>query len=504
MSRGLDRRSLVQGLSAAVVLGLAGCHDPGPDSPSGGTGPRPGLTTRPGHPTSAPTAPTTTTRRVEGQVVVVGAGLAGLAAARRLVQAGVDVTVVEARSRVGGRVHTVRASFAGAQHAEAGGEWVATGDRRIHELAGELGLHLVQPMAMDDLEDVVRRAGGNQTVSLYREAWGADDDAARAGIEELLSPLVAGVDPDNPASAPDAPSIDGRSAASLLDELAAPPAVRFVLDAELVRRFGVEPAELSLLHWVQDRALDGGRPGVRWYIDGGADSLPRALGAALGDRLRLGVAVRGVTQTRDGVGVITDAGEIAADRVVLAVPVPAYAGIIFDPPLPEPWPRALTGLVTAPGVRTMLQYSFRFWRTEGWTGRALTDLESGSLHEATEAQVGGGGILAATALGTAGARVLARPRIERINQAVEDIDGVADNASSVLEAVETVSWNDDPWSGGAWLVYRPGQVVAWRDLLRRPVGRVHLAGEHTATRTASMEGAVHSGQRAAEEVLATL
>ncbi len=508
MSPDLDRRALMGGLGASVVLGLAGCKDPGGGNPSAEPAPgAPSATSDPTVPATpadpvVTTSPPTTTRRVTGRVVVVGAGLAGLAAAHRLVEAGAEVTVLEARPRVGGRVHTVRAPLTDDQYAEAGGEWVATGDRSTVGLIDELGLRLERPMAVEGLEDVVRRDGGNQTTTLYREAWGDQDDTARGRLEELLAPMVAGLDLDDPASGPQAAALDSRSAATLLDELVAPAAVRFVLDAELVRRFGVEPTELSLLHWVADRAVDSGHRETRWYIDGGADTLPRALGAALGDRLRLGVAVRGLTQTSEEVSVVTDGEVLVADRVVLSVPLPAYAGIEFDPPLPDPWPAALAALVPAPGVRTLVQYTFRFWRSGGWTGRALTDLPSGSLHEATEAQVGGGGILAATMLGSRGAQALSLPRIERINQAVEDVDRVAANASSVLGAAETVSWSEDPWAGGAWLAFRPGQVVPWREMLRRPVGRVHLAGEHTATRTGTMEAAVQSGQRAADEVAA--
>lgn len=501
MAGQLDRRRLLLGLGGAVAGGLwiPACSDGGEGSaPSTSVGvPDPGVST-----TATPT-----TRRRDAHVVVVGAGLAGLAAAHRLQDAGVRVTVVEARDRVGGRVSTVRAPFGEGQYAEAGGEWVDTGHHAVRELVEAFGLRLERASTGDDLEDVVHRDGKTQTESLYEESWGDADASARDRLEELLTPLVAGVDPGDPVGSDLAAELDGRSAASLFDEVGAPPAVRFVLDAELVDDWGVDPTELSLLHWVQAEALDWEVEDAdveAWRIQDGSDTLPRALGAALGDALVLDTPVRRIDDRGDVVVVAHDGGELRADRVVLAVPPATYGAIAVEPPLPAPWPEALAALRPAAGAKTMLQYSFRFWREGGWSGGALTDLASGSFYDATESQAGAAGILTAYAVGPAGVAAAALPRAERINQALEDVDRIAERASSVLDAAATVSWTGDPWAGGTWLTFRPGQMVPYWDLLRRPVGRIHLAGEHTAVRTTTMEGAVESGWRAADEVLATL
>jgi len=454
--------------------------------------------------TSAPTTSTTAPRNPPGSVVVVGAGLAGLVAAYRLDQEGWDVTVLEARDRLGGRVATLRAPFLSAQYAEGGGEDIGPADEALLALVGELGLQRQPVGRADDLVDLVTFESRSLTAAEVLDESGDEIRAGRAALVEALDALAASVDASDLPAAPEAAAIDARSVAGLLDEVALTGVTRFLVESDLVRLLGAAPAEVSLLSLVEAHAhtpivmeaAPGARPSSR--VRGGADLVPRALAAPIEDRLVLSAPVRRIDDQGDTVVVLHDGGEVRADHVILTTPLPLLRGIAFDAGLPAGVTRAVTELRAVDATRTFLQYGRRFWQEGGWSGAARTDLVSGDLHDATENQASTRGVLAATTWGSRAVPAALQPPAERIDQAIADVDLIAAGASEVLDATFTLSWRAEQWSLGARSVAAPGQVVPTWAALREPFGRVVLAGEHISDRPGTMEGAIRSGQRAAE------
>jgi len=396
-------------------------------------------------------------------IAVVGAGLAGLAAADALQRAGRDVVVLEARDRVGGRVWSRR--LPDGSVVEMGAEFILPGNTVVEETARRLGLSLWEKgMAYGRREP---RGGDPVTEDELR--------AAATSIEQALR---------------DAATKHG-SAAALLDRLDQPAAVREAIRARVevsaaATADHVGADELAGLAAFSDAPSSG--------IAGGNQALALALAAPLGDRLHLSSPVVGITWDDDGVVLRTPAGEIAADAAVVAVPAPLIDAIAFAPMLPARVRDAVASircghaaklfvpLRERPATSAVLSVPERYWT---WTARA-----GGDVQPVVHAFAG------------------SQPALDRLNVA----DGPERWLASLarlrpeleLEPDHAVlsTWSDDPWARGAYSVHTPGGDDPALAALHGPLV---LAGEYTAGPWAAlMEGALRSGARAAEQVIARL
>lgn len=426
-----------------------------------------------------------------GRVVVVGAGLAGLVCARELERAGFRVTVVEARDRVGGRVLTSREPFAGGQYAELGAEFVHFGDTAIRSLLGAFGIAL-EP------------AGGHSDGVVYRrerrrpyERFATPKVRADVALfRRRLAALGRGVDPEDPAAGSRA--LDARSALSLLHELGLDDRARFLVEHSLRTAYGVEPENLSLLFLVQQEKVARGR-GKAFRIRGGADRLTEALAGRIVD-LRIETPAQRIERRRSSVTVVAGGDELDAEWCVLAVPVPLLGAIAFEPKLPPLLATAAERLRYGHAVKTLLQYERRFWRARGESGDVLSDLSFETAWETTARRRGREGILAALPTGRNGILHGTIGRRSRALLAADELDDVYPGSRALLEATDTWAWHTDGWSLGSRVAFGPGQVTRFWDALRRPIGKLWLAGEHADGRAGTMEGAVRSGRRVAREI----
>ena len=397
------------------------------------------------------------------RVAVIGAGFAGLAAAVDLLDAGVDVVVLEARDRVGGRVWSEPLDGRGGSGPviERGAEFVLAGYDVMRGWLERLGLRLV-----------------DSGMSYYvREPRGAGD----VTVEDmrLAASALAG-----------APRADGVSVADLLDGFEVPPAA-----AEAVRsRIEVSCAWSSedLAASVVDH-LASFEPLPSHRVEGGNQSLAIAMAARLGARVRLGVAVREVGHSAKGVLLETSTGTDLFDAVVLTVPLPVLCELEVTPPFPYDKRLALhrltmgvaakvhVGLRSPAPTSAVLSVPDRYWcwTATGADGDVLPVLNGFA-----------GSPAAVDALTTDPAAW-----VERLLELRDDLH--LDTATAVV-----TTWHDDPWARGAYsaggLAARPGDA----ELVAAPLGRVFVAGEHTAGEWSGlMEGALRSGSRAAREVL---
>jgi monoamine oxidase len=433
-------------------------------------------------------------------VVVVGAGLAGLTAAEDLTRQGWEVVVLEARSRVGGRVWTLRNPETG-QYAEGGGEYLDSEHTEMRKLVDRFGLSLEpSSVATEEAEDLVVRDGATHS---YGELAGpASDQMDR--FYEAIDEAAADFDPSDPSSQEDARELDSVTAADGLDELGISGDARFLLESSFRDDYGVEPDRLSQLFVVSTYAAAYNQPdsGIEIErIEGGNDQVPAALAEELGDSVRLSSPVARIEHDDGGVVVTVRATEsYEADFCVLAAPLPALRPIRFSPGLPRPLAEAIADAQYGPISKTLLQYPDRFWRDEGLSGYALTDLAAGSTWEATVDQPGRPGVMIAYAAGALGLEQLGLSD-EALVRAVGR--GVAEafpgRVPSPVDA-QPVRWPLMPLSGGAYVAWAPGQLSAWYGRLREGTGRIRFAGEHTAELSGYMEGAVRSGKRAAEQI----
>lgn len=467
-----------------------------------------------------PSWPAVTAREPAGQaetagdgprVLVVGAGLAGLTAAEGLLAAGFQVTVLEARLRPGGRVHTVRAPFADGLYAEAGAARIPGNHRRVIALAERFDLELVPFLSSEgDSVDLVRgrrvRTAPGSAVDLALYPWELSPAERAATYRELLSrylgpPVQAVGDPSEAGwPPPELARWDRLSLAGLAREVGASPDFFRHL---VLGTFEVD-GEMSALYLLYLIALGVGG-GPLFKIVGGNDRLPAALAAELADHVRYGTAVERIEQGEGWVRAVCRRGgerEVeTADRLVCTAPFAVLRRLEIDPPLSAAKRRAVAELPYESSVRGFVQVGRRYWRSEGLSGFGRTDLPSEVWHP-THDQPGPRGLLQAYVKGRAGARWTAMEAVERRRALRRHVGAVLPGLGEHAEGARTVSWADDPWAGGSYSVYDRGDVLDLFPHVATPEGRVHFAGDHTSSLPGWMEGAVESGERAAAEVVA--
>ncbi len=432
------------------------------------------------------------------RVVVAGAGLAGLAAARELEGDGATVTIVEARDRIGGRVHTIRQGFSAGQHAEAGADLIEAEQQHVRELASSLNLETTR---------ILRNGWGfygeSRTGRRRRSADAPDafERAARQLKREIHDYQLAGGSWNSAVAG----ALGRTSVAQWLDAIRADPSLAGAMRG-LRGFFLADPEDLSLLVLV-DQFASGKTPGEGhvFRIRGGNDQLPRAMAAALHGEIRLNSVVRRIHQRAEEVTLaIEHRGshqEVHADFCVVALPATTLRDVRFEPALEPDQGRAIASLQYGPATRMLLQFAKPFWRARGRKRAFGTDLPTGAVWDGSEDQRGPAAILSLLAGGRASGALQQIITSEGEAGVVRRLSWLGRPAP--LVATYTAAWERDEWSRGGYAVFGPDFDPSWRAWLSRPAGRVLFAGEHTSEQWQGyMNGAIESGRRAAAEVRA--
>jgi len=432
------------------------------------------------------------------RVVVVGAGMAGLTATRRLVGRGHDVALIEAGSRLGGRARTVRAPFVDGQYVESGAEWVDTHHHRMRALLDRYGLALQgEGQEWTTIRRWLHREGRllspaelDPAVSEQLERFEAIVDAAADTVD----------DPAHPHYSSKAAELDAISLADVGREAELHDLALLFQRRASQGEFAAEPHEVSLLFVAQQRAVSAtsGAGGVvrAHRVADGVDTLVRRLASEIADVITTGEELIGVEHDDRSVSVTTSRRRIEADHVVLACSLVPLRRVEFEPALPPLLVRAIAELGYGTVTKTAVQFAKRAWPA----GYATTEGVSQRIYEPTVDQPGDAGVLMSYAGGDGGRRLATRSEDERLAVIEADVRAVHHIAEPSTGGFSR-AWSAHPRYGGSYAVYRPGQVTEFWDVLRRPHGRVWLAGEHAATWTGYLEGAVESGECVADAIL---
>ena len=446
----------------------------------------------------------------EADVAVVGAGLAGLVAARDLQRAGVSVVVLEARDRVGGR--TLNHDIGDGKVVEVGGQWVGPTQHRLLALARELGVETFP--TYDTGENVIEWEGElrRYTGAIPRINPLVLADVAQAQFR--LDRLAREVPLDAPWAAPKAARWDGQTFETWLRANLATRAARTLFEIGTEAVWAQEPGDLSLLHVLFyahsaggfDALFDteGGAQQDRFV--GGSQRISLRLAQELGDAIALEAPVRAIDHSDDGVTVRADGATVRARRAILAIPPTLTARIAYDPPLPGHRDQLTQRIAQGTVAKCMAIYDEPFWRAEGLTGQATSVQGPVRLTFDNSPPDGSPGVLLGFLEGRFARQAGLMAPDERRAAVVGTFARLFGPRAAQPDAYVERLWAEEEWTRGCYGCAMP--TGAWTEFgpaLRAPIGPLHWAGAETATVWSGyMDGAVSSGARAAAEALSGL
>jgi monoamine oxidase len=449
-------------------------------------------------------------RSLEADVAIVGAGLAGLAAAQVLERAGTTVVVLEARDRVGGRLESI--DLGGGVWMDVGGQWIGPTQDRLAALAHEF-----------DAETFPTYTAGENTVEYRGRLVRYTGTIPKLGPRVLadigqamlrLDRMAAKVPLEAPWAAARAGEWDSQTTWSWMRRNMATRAGRSMLEIAVKAVWAAMPADVSLLHLLfyirsagsMDLLLDTEGGAQQDRFTEGAGTLAGRLGESLGDRVVLSAPVRRIEHHPDGVTAVADGVALRARRAIVAVP-PTLAGrISYDPPLPGYRDQLTQRMPMGAVIKCLAVYDEPFWRHEGLSGEAVSVDGPVTMMFDNSPPGGSPGVLVAFLEGH-WARELGRADpAQRRTAVLGALARVFGPRAASPERYLDKSWADEEWSRGCYVGFTPpGVLTAFGPAIRDPVGPIHWAGTETATVwNGYMDGAIQSGERAALEVKAAL
>lgn len=451
--------------------------------------------------------------RRQADVVVVGAGLAGLMTARQLMASGIDVLVVEARNRVGGRTFTKPASDG--TLIDMGGQWIGPTQQRIAALAQALGLTTFPTYVHG--QNIEYHEGERH---LYSGAIPMHDPVvSMQSIEAMLelNIMAREVPLDAPWTAENAPVWDAQTVETWIQTHVEEGPTRTWLRLAVESVFAAEPCDISLLHLLfythsagsLNELISVTRGAQETRFHDGAQHVSQKMADALGQRVLLNAPAYAIIQHEQGepgVQVVCDALIVSAQRVVIAIP-PTLAGRLhYEPQLPAHRDQLTQRMPMGSIIKVHCIYDRPFWREEGLSGQVASDSGPIRVTFDNSPEHGTPGVLMAF-IDAAEARFWSRKSLAERRTAVLEclVRYFGEQAYTPREYIEQ-NWGEEAYSRGCYVAYMPtGVWTAYGEALRAPIGRIHWAGTETATIwNGYMDGALQSGERAATEILAAL
>lgn len=441
-------------------------------------------------------------------VLVIGAGLAGLSAAWELKKAGHEVTILEARNRPGGRVSTLRQTFEEGLSAEEGAAAYSATYTQALKFIDEFGFEKI-PWAMPDEPIIYYLNGKKITVAAGEkvewpyELTAEEQELGPMGIVQkyIIDTLPSEITDPKKWDQPPLVKLDQISLEKYLREQGASEgAVKLVKNTMWFAALPGETSGLSMA--VSDFGLFMG--GAPFMLKGGNDLLPKEMAGRMKDQIKYGVEVTAISDKAEGVVVKTRGGqtEFKADAVIVTLPLKVLNTVNFEPALTPEKMAAIDNVPVLDITRTFLEVEKPFWKEDGNSGMAFTDLLIGQVNPYVNANdpETGPAMLESFVGGPTAKNLGELEDKEVINEVKKQMEKVHPEVEHYFTRGHVKAWSADPYALGGPSWPAPGDVTNYLTALQAPHGRIHFAGEHTSILRSTMEGALRSGVRAAKEV----
>ena len=459
-------------------------------------------------------------RKRKADVIVIGAGLSGLTAAREVEEQGKSVIVLEARKRVGGRL--LNHSLGNGHYTELGGQFVGPTQDHIIGLANRLG---VRRFKAYNTGNNVSYVGGVRTTYSDTLPTGsapvviaADAAAAIPRLNEMSREVPV----DAPWKSPNAEEWDSQTLYTWLKENSSgSPQFMGVASAATEAIFGAEPRDLSLLFTLFYIAASGNESNTGTFernfntrngaqeqrFDGGAARIPKLMADQLGRRqIFAGTPARRITQTRSGVTVVSDKATFKGKQVIVAIPPTLASRIVYNPKLPALRDQLTQRMPQGSLMKAEAVYDEPFWREQNLNGAAVSDRGPVKVTFDSSPEDGSEGVLIGFVGGEEIRRLHQLPRAEQQRAALDSFARYFGERARRPKKYIQFNWTKERWNRGCPVaVLGPGTLLDFGPALRAPVGRIKWAGTETSTYwNGYMDGAVRAGERAAAEALAEI
>jgi monoamine oxidase len=439
--------------------------------------------------------------------IVVGAGMAGLAAARTLRRSGKKVVLLEARDRVGGRV---KAGKLAGHTIDLGGMWVGPSQTRLLDLLREYHIATMKQYLAG--KGIVEFAGKRVTPEGEEFGFDAETQADYDRMVAKINALVEQVPTDAPWTAPNAEELDDITMEQWLRENVHNDTLLRMMNSEVRGLLTAEPWQVSLLYFLfycrsgdSLEVLAKYDNGAQMYlVPGSMHQVAAAIGKELGDSLVLEAPVTGISQDSAAVTVVSEKGTWHGAHAIVALPLPLSSRIRYQPPLP-PEREALTEQMPMGSViKYWVAFEKPFWREHGMNGLMFTDTPPSSFFSDASPPEGKPGFLVGFFDGRRALHWSGRSMEERKKMAIDVVVRYfGPEGAKPIDYIDQ-DWPADPWSRGCYgPSMGPGVLTTLGPALRASFGRIHWAGTETSPIwTGYIEGAIRSGERAAAEVMA--